>query len=140
MDKTEAQGSKSGLAGAMEWLDKRFPATETFEYHMSKYYAPKNFNFWYYFGFLAMFVLVNQLITGIWLTMNYVPSGDGAFASVEYIMRDVEYGWLMRYLHSTGASFSLSWFISTCTELCVMAPIAALVSYCGSSAWSFSLR
>ena len=72
MDKTEAQGSKSGLAGAMEWLDKRFPATETFEYHMSKYYAPKNFNFWYYFGFLAMFVLVNQLLTGVWLTMNYV--------------------------------------------------------------------
>ena len=105
MDKTEAQGPKSGLAGAMEWLDKRFPATETFEYHMSKYYAPKNFNFWYYFGFLAMFVLVNQLLTGVWLTMNYVPSGDGAFASVEYIMRDVEYGWLMRYLHSTGASF-----------------------------------
>ena len=99
MDNTEAQGSKSGLAGAMERLDKRFPATETFEYHMSKYYAPKNFNFWYYFGFLAMFVLVNQLLTGVWLTMNYVPSGDGAFASVEYIMRDVEYGWLMRYLH-----------------------------------------
>ena len=72
---------------------------------MSRYYAPKNFNFWYYFGFLAMFVLVNQLVTGVWLTMNYVPSGDGAFASVEYIMRDVEYGWLMRYLHSTGASF-----------------------------------
>ena len=105
MDKTEAQGSKSGLAGAMEWVDARFPATETFEYHMSKYYAPKNFNFWYYFGFFAMFVLVNQLVTGVWLTMNYVPSGDGAFASVEYIMRDVEYGWLMRYLHSTGASF-----------------------------------
>ena len=105
MDKSETQSTNSGLAGAMEWIDKRFPASETFEYHMSRYYAPKNFNFWYYFGFLAMFVLVNQLVTGIWLTMNYVPSGDGAFASVEYIMRDVEYGWLMRYLHSTGASF-----------------------------------
>ena len=105
MDKSETQSSNSGLAGAMEWIDKRFPASETFEYHMSRYYAPKNFNFWYYFGFLAMFVLVNQLVTGVWLTMNYVPSGDGAFASVEYIMRDVEYGWLMRYLHSTGASF-----------------------------------
>ena len=89
----------------MGWVDARFPATETFEYHMSRYYAPKNFNFWYYFGFLAMFVLVNQLLTGIWLTMSYAPTGDGAFASVEYIMRDVEYGWLIRYLHSTGASF-----------------------------------
>ena len=88
----------------MSWLDARFPATETFEYHMSKYYAPKNFNFFYYFGWLATFVLVNQLVTGIWLTMNYVPSGDAAFASVEYIMRDVEFGWLIRYLHSTGAS------------------------------------
>ena len=89
----------------LNWIDERFPYTETMRYHMSKYYAPKNFNFWYYFGFLAMFVLVNQLVTGVWLTMNYVPSGEGAFASVEYIMRDVEYGWLLRYLHSTGASF-----------------------------------
>lgn len=88
----------------MGWLDERFPATETFEYHMSKYYAPKNFNFWYYFGVLSMVVLVIQLLSGIWLTMNYVPSGSGAFASVEYIMRDVEYGWLLRYMHSTGAS------------------------------------
>lgn len=88
----------------MVWLDERFPATETFEYHMSKYYAPKNFNFWYYFGVLSMVVLVIQLLSGIWLTMNYVPSGAGAFASVEYIMRDVEYGWLLRYMHSTGAS------------------------------------
>jgi ubiquinol-cytochrome c reductase cytochrome b subunit len=88
----------------MSWVDRRFPATETFEYHMSKYYAPKNFNFWYYFGVIATVVLVLQLITGIWLTMSYVPSGDGAFASVEYIMRDVEFGWLLRYLHTTGAS------------------------------------
>ena len=84
------------------WVDERFPLTETFEYHMSKYYAPKNFNFWYFFGVLSMFVLVMQLLTGIWLTMSYSPSN--AFASVEYIMRDVEYGWLLRYLHSTGAS------------------------------------
>ncbi len=91
-------------SGFMAWVDRRFPATETFEYHMSKYYAPKNFNFWYYFGVLATIVLVIQLITGIWLTMSYVPSGDGAFASVEYIMRDVEFGWLLRYLHTTGAS------------------------------------
>jgi ubiquinol-cytochrome c reductase cytochrome b subunit len=71
---------------------------------MSKYYAPKNFNFWYYFGVIATVVLVLQLVTGIWLTMSYVPSGDGAFASVEYIMRDVHFGWLLRYLHTTGAS------------------------------------
>jgi len=90
--------------GFMTWVDERFPLTETFEYHMSHYYAPKNFNFWYFFGVLSMVVLVNQLLTGIWLTMSYVPSGAGAFASVEYIMRDVEYGWLLRYLHSTGAS------------------------------------
>ncbi|HAR29977.1 MAG TPA: cytochrome b [Gammaproteobacteria bacterium] len=88
----------------MSWVDERFPLTETFEYHMSHYWAPKNFNFWYFFGVLSMVVLVNQLLTGIWLTMSYVPSGAGAFASVEYIMRDVEYGWLLRYLHSTGAS------------------------------------
>lgn len=89
----------------MDWVDVRFPATETFEYHMSKYYAPKNFNFWYYFGVLGIVMLILQIVTGVWLTMNYVPSGAGAFASVEYIMRDVEYGWLLRYLHSTGASF-----------------------------------
>ena len=102
MQQTNSDSKQGGLAGAMSWLDARFPATETFEYHMSKYYAPKNFNFFYYFGWLATFVLVNQLVTGIWLTMNYVPSGDAAFASVEYIMRDVEFGWLIRYLHSTG--------------------------------------
>ena len=104
MQQTNSDPKQAGLAGAMSWLDARFPATETFEYHMSRYYAPKNFNFFYYFGWLATFVLVNQLVTGIWLTMNYVPSGDAAFASVEYIMRDVEFGWLIRYLHSTGAS------------------------------------
>ena len=90
--------------GFVGWLDERFPATETWEYHLSKYYAPKNHNFWYLMGWLATVVLVNQLVSGIWLTMSYVPSGEGAFASVEYIMRDVEFGWLLRYLHSTGAS------------------------------------
>ena len=93
-----------GWFSFMDWVDERFPLTETFEYHMSRYWAPKNFNFWYYFGVLSMVVLVLQLVTGVWLTMNYQPSGAGAFASVEYIMRDVEYGWLLRYLHSTGAS------------------------------------
>lgn len=88
----------------MSWIDARFPATETYEYHMSKYYAPKNFNFWYFFGVLSMVVLVNQLLTGFWLTMMYSPTAEGAFDSIEYIMRDVEYGWLIRYMHSTGAS------------------------------------
>ncbi|MEM9759961.1 MAG: ubiquinol-cytochrome c reductase, partial [Pseudomonadota bacterium] len=72
--------------------------------HMGEYYAPKNFNFWYYFGVFSLLVLVNQLLTGIWLTMNYTPSQEDAFASVEYIMRDVDYGWILRYMHSTGAS------------------------------------
>jgi ubiquinol-cytochrome c reductase cytochrome b subunit len=88
----------------MDWVDARLPVTETYEKHMSKYYAPKNFNFWYFFGVLATVVLVMQLLTGIWLTMSYVPTADGAFASVEYIMRDVQYGWMLRYMHSTGAS------------------------------------
>ncbi len=93
-----------GKSGFMGWVDDRFPATAMWEDHLSKYYAPKNFNFWYFFGSLAMLMLVNQIITGIWLTMSYNPSAEGAFASVEYIMRDVDYGWLLRYLHSTGAS------------------------------------
>ncbi|OED49681.1 cytochrome B [Endozoicomonas sp. (ex Bugula neritina AB1)] len=88
----------------MGWLNARLPVTRAWEEHLSKYYAPKNFNFWYFFGSLALLVLVNQLLTGIWLTMSYTPSAEGAFASVEYIMRDVEYGWLIRYMHSTGAS------------------------------------
>ncbi|WP_257284917.1 cytochrome b N-terminal domain-containing protein [Endozoicomonas sp. SESOKO1] len=88
----------------MAWVDARLPVTQAWEKHLSKYYAPKNFNFWYFFGSLALLVLVNQLLTGIWLTMSYVPSAEAAFASVEYIMRDVEYGWLIRYMHSTGAS------------------------------------
>jgi ubiquinol-cytochrome c reductase cytochrome b subunit len=87
------------------WIDQRIPMTRVFEMHMSKYPAPKNMNFWYVFGFMATIVLVNQILTGVWLTMSYNSSAEGAFASVEYIMRDVEYGWLLRYMHSTGASF-----------------------------------
>jgi len=86
------------------WIDKRFPMTVTWKAHLSEYYAPKNFNFWYYFGSLALLVLVNQLLTGIFLTMSYKPDASMAFASVEYIMRDVDMGWLIRYMHSTGAS------------------------------------
>ncbi|MFT6422035.1 MAG: ubiquinol-cytochrome c reductase cytochrome b subunit [Thalassolituus sp.] len=89
----------------MAWIDDRLPVTQTYEKHMSKYYAPKNFNFWYFFGVLSMLMLVNQILTGVWLTMQFTPSAEAAFASVEYIMRDVEWGWLIRYMHSTGATF-----------------------------------
>jgi ubiquinol-cytochrome c reductase cytochrome b subunit len=88
----------------LEWVDARFPLTKLWNEHLAKYYAPKNFNFWYFFGSLALFVLVIQIITGIWLTMDYKPSAEHAFATVEYIMRDVEWGWWMRYVHSTGSS------------------------------------
>jgi len=92
------------LAGVWEWIDVRLHLQKTWDYHMGKYYAPKNLNFWYFFGVLSIVVLVNQLLTGIWLTMSYTPTAEGAFASVEYIMRDVPFGWMIRYLHSTGAS------------------------------------
>ena len=104
MARIEAEVGKP-QGGFMKWIDDRFPYTETMKYHITEYYASKNFNFWYVFGVLAMVVLVIQLFTGIFLTMNYKPSADEAFASVEYIMRDVEWGWLIRYMHSTGASF-----------------------------------
>jgi ubiquinol-cytochrome c reductase cytochrome b subunit len=90
--------------GLLGWIDKRFPLSALWRSQVSEYYAPKNFNFWYYFGSLALLVLVNQIITGIFLTMNYKPSSSEAFASVEYIMRDVNWGWLIRYMHTTGAS------------------------------------
>ena len=92
------------LVNLRDWIDARFPLTKMWEEHLSKYYAPKNFNFWYFFGSLALLVLVIQIITGIFLTMNYKPDANEAFASVEYIMRDVDWGWLIRYMHSTGAS------------------------------------
>jgi len=88
----------------MRWVDERFPLTGLIRDHLTEYYAPKNFNFWYYFGSLAMLVLVIQIVTGIFLTMNYKPDANHAFGSVEFIMRDVDYGWLIRYMHSTGAS------------------------------------
>lgn len=94
----------SAMTGLVGWIDARLPIVAAWKQHMSEYYAPKNFNFWYFFGVLSLVVLVLQLLTGIWLTMNYTPSAEAAFASVEYIMRDVEYGWVLRYLHSTGAS------------------------------------
>src|SRR5579862_1751779 len=97
----ESAGPGKGLIG---WIDQRFPLTALWRSQVAEYYAPKNFNFWYYFGSLALLVLVNQLVTGIFLTMNYKPSSAEAFGSIEYIMRDVNWGWFIRYLHSTGAS------------------------------------
>ncbi|MCY4363935.1 MAG: cytochrome bc complex cytochrome b subunit [Gammaproteobacteria bacterium] len=92
------------LLALRDWVDARFPLLQLWNDHLARYYAPKNFNFWYFFGSLALFILVIQIVTGIWLTMNYKPSAELAFASVEYIMRDVEWGWWIRYMHSTGAS------------------------------------
>jgi ubiquinol-cytochrome c reductase cytochrome b subunit len=88
----------------MEWINARLPVTSLWEQHLSQYYVPKNLNFFYIFGSLALVVLINQILTGIWLTMNYTPTAEGAFASIEYIMRDVGYGSILRLLHSTGAS------------------------------------
>jgi len=88
----------------LNWIDERFPLSRLWNEHLAQYYAPKNFNFWYYFGSLALVVLVIQIVTGIFLTMSYKPDAAQAFGSVEYIMRDVPYGWLIRYMHSTGAS------------------------------------
>jgi ubiquinol-cytochrome c reductase cytochrome b subunit len=104
MARIEAEVGKP-QGGLVKWIDDRFPLTKTMKQHVTEYYASKNFNWWYIFGVLATVVLVLQLVTGIFLTMNYKPSAAEAFASVEYIMRDVEWGWLIRYMHSTGASF-----------------------------------
>ena len=86
------------------WIDQRFPLTKVWNEHLAEYYTPRNFNFWYFFGSLAVLVLVIQILTGIFLTMHFKPEAALAFASVEYIMRDVDWGWLIRYIHSTGAS------------------------------------
>ena len=100
---TAAAGS-GRMSRFIDWIDERFPLTAMMKEHVTEYYAARNFNFWYVFGVLALVVLILQLVTGIFLTMNYKPSADDAFASVEYIMREVEWGWLIRYMHSTGAS------------------------------------
>lgn len=93
------------LTASLEWIDARFPLTKLWNEHLAQYYAPKNFNAWYYFGSLALVMLVLQIFTGIFLATNYKPDASLAFASVEYIMRDVEYGWLIRYMHAIGGSF-----------------------------------
>jgi ubiquinol-cytochrome c reductase cytochrome b subunit len=98
------QSDGAAAPGLLGWIDARFPLSKMMREHLTEYWTPKNFNFWYFFGSIALFVLVLQLVTGIFLTMNYKPAAADAFASVEYIMRDVDWGWLIRYLHSTGAS------------------------------------
>lgn len=86
------------------WINRRFPLREFWQHHVSKYYAPKNFNFWYYFGSFSLLVLVNQIVTGIWLAMEFTPTAEQAFNSIQHIMRDVRFGWLIRFMHTTGAS------------------------------------
>lgn len=88
----------------LTWIDQRYPWQAFLQKHITGYYAPRNFNVWYFFGSLALFVFVLQIISGIWLVMEYVPTNEGAFASVQHIMRDVRYGWLIRLIHTTGAS------------------------------------
>lgn len=95
---------KQPLISFRDWVDARLPIMRAWNTHMAQYYAPKNFNFWYFFGVLSLLVLVNQLLTGIWLTMSYNPTAEGAFTSIQYIMRDVDLGWLIRYMHAVGAS------------------------------------
>lgn len=100
----QAPADASASQKLMTWVDNRFPATQLYNEHLAEYYAPKNFNVWYFFGALSLLVLVIQIVTGIFLVMHYKPDAALAFASVEYIMRDVPWGWLIRYMHSTGAS------------------------------------
>ena len=100
----EISPNAPAAAKLLNWVDNRFPLSKLYNEHMGEYYAPKNFNFWYIFGSLAMLVLVIQIVTGIFLVMHYKPDAALAFGSVEYIMRDVPWGWLIRYMHSTGAS------------------------------------
>ena len=92
------------MSKIIDWVDERFPLMKMWNEHLAEYYAPKNFNFWYFFGSLALLVLVIQILSGLFLTMHYKPDANLAFSSVEYIMRDVPYGWLIRYIHSTGAT------------------------------------
>jgi ubiquinol-cytochrome c reductase cytochrome b subunit len=135
--------SEKWQGGLLGWIDARFPLSSLWNDHLARYYAPKNFNFWYYFGSLALLVLVMQIFTGIWLAMNYKPDAGLAFNSVEYIMRDVNWGWLIRYMHATGGSFffivvylhmyrgliygsyrkprELIWIFGVCIYLCLMA-------------------
>jgi ubiquinol-cytochrome c reductase cytochrome b subunit len=101
---SELNKKTSEPGGLLKWIDDRYPLIETWNAHVAEYYAPRNFNFWYFFGSFALLTLVIMIVSGIWLAMSYKPSADEAFNSLEYIMRDVEWGWLIRYIHTTGAS------------------------------------
>ena len=100
-----AEPAPAKKKGLWAWINERLPVSDFFRHELTEYYAPKNFNFWYFFGSLALLVLVMQILTGIFLTMYYHPSAAGAFGRVQFIMREVSWGWLIRYMHSTGASF-----------------------------------
>ena len=101
---TEQVADNKNQRGFLGWVNKRYPLTEFWRQHLSEYYAPRNFNFWYFFGSFSLLVFVGQIISGIWLVMEYTPTADGSFASVQHIMREVRYGWLLRFMHTTGAS------------------------------------
>lgn len=101
MTEQVADKSQDGFLG---WINKRYPLTDFWRKHLSEYYAPRNFNFWYFFGSFSLLVFVSQIVSGIWLVMEYTPTADGSFTSVQHIMREVRYGWLLRFMHTTGAS------------------------------------
>jgi len=90
--------------GFVNWFNERYPWADFWRKHLSEYYAPRNFNFWYFFGSFSLLIFVGQILSGIWLVMEYTPTADGSFASVQHIMREVRYGWLVRFMHTTGAS------------------------------------
>jgi ubiquinol-cytochrome c reductase cytochrome b subunit len=101
---TEHATENKSQSGFLGWINKRYPLAEFWQQHMAGYYAPRNFNFWYFFGSFSLLVFVSQIISGIWLVMEYTPTADGSFSSVQHIMREVRYGWLLRFMHTTGAS------------------------------------
>lgn len=98
------ENEKTIKSSFMAWIDKRYPWTDFWKKHLSEYYAPRNFNFWYFFGSFSLLVFVMQILTGIWLVMEYTPTADGSFDSIQHIMREVRFGWLLRFMHTTGAS------------------------------------
>jgi ubiquinol-cytochrome c reductase cytochrome b subunit len=98
------QVADKNQGGFLGWINKRYPLTDFWKKHLSEYYAPRNFNFWYFFGSFSLLMFVSQIVSGIWLVMEYTPTGDASFSSVQHIMREVRYGWLLRFMHTTGAS------------------------------------
>ena len=131
----------SEMAGKLfSWLNNRLPIVNTFERHLSKHPVPSKVNFWYLFGALAAVTLIIQIVTGIWLIMPYSNTEEQAFSSIEYIMRDVDYGWVIRYMHTTGASLFLQLFIFICLEAYFMVHIKNLKSWFGSLVVQFILQ